>query len=73
MEILDKEIYSVSQVKFVKGERAIEGDSASGFFYKNNDKMYFITNLHVVLGEKNEYGQREHYPDKLQLHLHKKK
>ncbi|SFI16772.1 S1 family peptidase [Bradyrhizobium sp. cf659] len=37
--------------------------TASGFFYENNDKLFFVTNVHVVKGDKV-------VPDTLRIRLH---
>lgn len=39
--------------------------TASGFFYVHADRLYFITNRHVVIKEEDNY-----FPDELQLRLH---
>lgn len=40
--------------------------TATGFFYKNNNTKYLVTNRHVVLD-----SSKNHYPNKLKLILHK--
>lgn len=65
MQILDKEIFAVSQVKFARQGRVKEGDSASGFFFEQNSQLYFITNRHVVIDEDEWF-----FPDELHLKLH---
>ncbi len=64
MRILDKEVFAVSPVRFKKNGKIGEG-SASGFFYKHQDKLYFITNRHVVIDEEAGFS-----PDELDLNLH---
>lgn len=62
--ILDH-IFSVSLIKYKKNGNTIEDSSASGFFFKYNKQLYFITNKHVV------YDKTEkHEPDELILKLH---
>lgn len=39
--------------------------TASGFFYINNDNLFFITNRHVIIDEKKNF-----YPDSISLFLH---
>jgi len=55
-------IFSVSQVKYKKGENSLSGN-ATGFFYKHKGRLYFITNRHAVIDE-------EFQPDKIILNLH---
>ena len=39
--------------------------TASGFFYADGDRLYFMTNRHVLIKEEDKY-----FPDELQLRLH---
>jgi len=39
--------------------------AASGFFYTHTDKLYFVTNRHVVIKEEDNF-----HPDELRLKLH---
>lgn len=67
MKINDREIvFAVSQVRFSQKGKVKESCSASGFFYEHKDKLYFITNRHVVIDK-----EKCHYPDELKLELHK--
>jgi len=65
LSVLENEIYAVSMVKFFKEGRTIEDDCASGFFFRECDQFYFITNRHVVIDEKDN-----HVPEQLRLCLH---
>ncbi len=53
----------VAQVRCFKKE--CQQATASGFFYVNEDRFYFITNRHVVIKEEDNY-----FPDEIQLILH---
>lgn len=55
--------YAVTQVIEQKNGQNI--GTASGFFYKNKNIEYLITNRHVVLD-----SLKSHFPDKLQLKTH---
>ena len=63
MIVLEKEIFAVSMVKFFKEGHTYEEECASGFFYKQSDNLYFITNRHVVC-------DANHSPEQLRLRLH---
>lgn len=65
MIIFDHEVFAVSLVKFRKNGITDPIKSASGFFYKTLNKLYFFTNRHVVIDENNEF-----FPDCLELNLH---
>ena len=58
-------IFSVSMIKHIKDGNTIEDSSATGFFFKHNLQLYFITNRHVVICEDDKF-----YPDELKLELH---
>jgi hypothetical protein len=60
-----KPIFAVSQVKFAKGGKTKEPDSATGFFFGFEGQLYFITNRHNVIDENDWF-----YPDELRLKLH---
>ncbi len=66
-EIRDHEVFAVSQVRFKKNGKTLESCSATGFFYEQDDKLYFITNQHVVIDEEKCF-----VPDEIILNLHKK-
>ena len=65
MQILDKEIFKVAEIRFSRKGKVKESESATGFFYKYDDQFYFITNKHVVIDE-----EENHCPDELRLRLH---
>lgn len=65
MKILDREVFAVSLVKFRKNGETDPDKSASGFFYEHINKLYFVTNRHVIIDEKDEF-----FPDSLELNLH---
>jgi len=56
-------VTTVAYIQQIRNESVI--GSATGFFYSNNDKLFFVTNRHVVLNE-----QSDTIPDKLRLFLH---
>lgn len=56
-------VATVAQVRCFKQGR--QQGTASGFFYIHADRLYFITNRHVVIKEEDKY-----FPDELQLRLH---
>lgn len=64
MKILDKEIFAVSPIRF-KRDGKTDDSTATGFFYKDRDEFYFITNRHVVIDEETGF-----FPDELELNLH---
>ncbi|NPV63623.1 MAG: trypsin-like peptidase domain-containing protein [Methanotrichaceae archaeon] len=64
MKILDREVFAVSLIKFRKHDATLE-DSASGFFYEDLNKLFFVTNRHVVVDEEEDF-----FPDSLELNLH---
>lgn len=64
-QVFRKPIFAVSQVKFVKGGKTKEPDSATGFFCGLDGQLYFITNRHNVIDECDWF-----YPDELRLKLH---
>lgn len=53
----------VASVHCFKEERQLA--TATGFFYLHDDKLYFITNRHVIIQEESSY-----FPDGVQLKLH---
>jgi len=55
--------FVTAQIKMYKEN--IPVGSASGFFFKKEDKKYYVTNRHVVISEKDDY-----FPDKIKLRLH---
>jgi hypothetical protein len=61
----DKEIFAVSQVRFIKDGCTKADCTASGFFFKQSDKLYFITNHHVVIDKDDCF-----FPDEISLLLH---
>jgi hypothetical protein len=63
--VFRKSIFAVSQVKFAKGGKTKEPDSATGFFCGLDGQLYFITNRHNVIDEDDWF-----YPDELRLKLH---
>lgn len=68
MEINDKEIFAVAPVTCICRDykiRAHQICKATGFFYRHEGKIYFITNRHVVIDEEEGY-----YPERLDLRLH---
>jgi S1-C subfamily serine protease len=65
MKILDREIFAVSLVKFRKNGITDPDKSASGFFYEHTNKLYFVTNRHVIIDEEYDF-----VPDSLELNLH---
>lgn len=65
--ILDEEIYAISMVKFVKDGCTIEDSCASGFFYEDDNKYYFVTNRHVVYDDN---PKEVHFPEEIRLFLH---
>jgi hypothetical protein len=68
MRIHDKEIFAVAPVTCIcrdHNSREHPIGEATGFFYKHRDKIYFITNRHVVIDEEEGY-----YPERLDLKLH---
>jgi hypothetical protein len=60
MDLLDYEVFAVSQIKTRKGGKT-QDVSASGFFYSHKDELYFITNRHVICDDS---------PEELELSLH---
>lgn len=60
---IDDSLATVSQVRCFKDgqQQAV----ASGFFYIDSDRLFFITNRHVVVEEDENY-----YPDEVRLRLH---
>lgn len=65
VETFYKPIFAVSQVKFAKNGQIKEDDSATGFFYAQDLKVYFITNRHIVVDETDWF-----FPEELRLELH---
>lgn len=65
MKILDHEVFAVSLVKFKINGKTDSNKSASGFFYEHINKLYFITNRHVIFDEEDKF-----FPDSLELNLH---
>ncbi|MHC1630686.1 MAG: S1 family peptidase [Methanotrichaceae archaeon] len=63
MGINDKAVFAVAPVTCIC--RGYVVCKATGFFYKHGDKIYFITNRHVVIDEDEGY-----YPERLDLKLH---
>jgi len=63
MKINDPLFFTVSQVR--SSREGDEDSCASGFFYKYENKLYFITSRHVVIDEADEYR-----PNELCLELH---
>jgi len=53
----------VAQIRCFKQDAQI--GVATGFFYTLADRLYFITNRHVVINEDDD-----HFPDELRLRLH---
>ena len=49
--VFRRPIFAVSQVKFAKGGKTKEPDSATGFFFGFEGQLYFITNRHNVIDE----------------------
>lgn len=66
-EILDHEVFAVSQIRYKKDGKPLECNTATGFFYKHKGQLYFITNRHAVFDVEDCF-----FPDELILSLHKK-
>jgi hypothetical protein len=59
---------SVTLIRIISTGRApqpCELGSATGFFFKENERRFLVTNRHVVIDEENH-----HYPDKLAIRVH---
>jgi Trypsin-like peptidase domain len=54
---------TVTLIIGMRGGRPLQ--TATGFFYQSGDKIYLVTNRHVVRNESENY-----YPDSLRLRLH---
>lgn len=66
--ILDPWLLSVTVVQMRStgtASQACSVGSATGFFYRNNEDRYLITNRHVVINEANRF-----YPDSLVMRIH---
>ena len=60
---IDDRVATVSHVRCFKEEQ--QKAVASGFFYADSDRLFFVTNRHVVIKEDENY-----YPDEIRLRLH---
>ncbi len=60
--------FTVAQVRFSRKGKVEKNSCASGFFYRFENKLYFITNRHVVIDETDKTDV--HHPDELRLELH---
>jgi hypothetical protein len=56
---------AVSKIEILDKDNMLKGN-ATGFFFRHNEKGYFITNRHVVIDEPDE----DFYPQFLRLTLH---
>jgi len=61
--MIDPLVATVARVTIKKDGKQV--GMASGFFYENNSKLYFITNRHVVIDEADSF-----FPDEISLRLH---
>ena len=63
MATVDALLTAVTQVIALKG--FVELGTASGFFYKSSDRLFLVTNKHVVIDEEKDY-----FPDALEIRVH---
>jgi hypothetical protein len=54
---------AVTRVTTLQGERQLT--HATGFFFENQDRLYVVTNRHVVMDEPSA-----HHPDRIEIELH---
>lgn len=56
-------LLAVTRVSTFQGEQGLSG--ATGFFFERDDRLYLVTNRHVVVDEPSN-----HKPDRIELELH---
>ena len=61
--MIESLLLAVTRVTTLLGQRQLT--NATGFFFEREDRLYLVTNRHVVLD-----APSEHYPDRLQIELH---
>ena len=61
--VIESLLLAVTRVSTMVGEKRLT--AATGFFFERDDKLFLVTNRHVVLDEASN-----HRPDRLQIELH---
>ena len=61
--MIESLLLSVTRVSTLLGEQLLT--NATGFFFERDDRLFLVTNRHVVLDE-----ATDHRPDRLQIELH---
>jgi len=61
--VIESLLLSVTRVSTLLGEQLLT--NATGFFFERDDRLFLVTNRHVVLDE-----ATDHRPDRLQIELH---
>jgi hypothetical protein len=61
--VIESILLAVTRVSTFQGEQGLSG--ATGFFFERDDRLYVVTNRHVVFDEPSG-----HRPDRIELELH---
>jgi hypothetical protein len=61
--VIESILLAVTRVSTFQGEQGLSG--ATGFFFERDDRLYVVTNRHVVFDEPSN-----HRPDRIDLELH---
>jgi hypothetical protein len=61
--MIESLLLAVTRVTTLLGDRVLT--NATGFFFERDERLYLITNRHVVLDKPSE-----HFPDRLEIELH---
>jgi hypothetical protein len=61
--VVESVLLAVTRVSTVVGDKQLT--NATGFFFARDNKLFLITNRHVVLDEASD-----HRPDRLEIELH---
>ena len=61
--MIESLLLAVTRVTTLLGQRQLT--NATGFFFERDERLYLVTNRHVVLDEPSE-----HHPDRIEIELH---